>query len=231
MTKSERMILALAALVLPVSANAVVMAFTDQSAFLAALPGTANTLDFDSQAAGTVIADGDSVDGITFNYDLFDLFGVSLVVTDGAQFGGGSFGGPFLTTSGSNFLGTDDADLLQAGDGFTLDFAPVNAIGMSFITADPIFDGDITLSAGGGSVSLVAAEVGADLGDGGLPFFLGLIDTENTFGSASIDTLDCGGCFIYNVDDIITSVVPVPGAIWLFLPALAGLAAASKKKR
>ena len=204
MIKLDRTFLMLATLMLPVSANAVVMAFTDRSAFLAALPGTANTLDFDSltggnsSTIGTIIDAGDTVGGITFDYD---FGGVQMEVRN-----------DFLTTSPSNYLGTTDAGVFQAGDIFTLDFSPVNAIGMSFITADQMFDGDITLSAGGGSASLVAADVGADLGDGGFPFFLGLIDTENAFGSASIDTLDCGGCFLYNVDDIVTSVVPVPGA-------------------
>ncbi len=214
MTKTNRTILLLAALTLPVSANAVLMTFTDQAAFLAALPGSANTLDFDSQAAGTVIASGDTVDGITFNYD---FGGVQMEVRN-----------DFLTTSPDNYLGTTDFGVLQDGDEFSLSFAPVNAIGMSFITADPMFDDDITLNAGGASVGLVAADVGADLGDGGFPFFLGIIDTTNAFSSADIFNIG-GGFFLYNVDDIITSVVPLPGAIWLFLPALAGLAAVRKK--
>jgi hypothetical protein len=222
MTKMNRTILILAALMLPVSANAVLMTFTDQAAFMAALPGSANTLDFDgltggnSTDFGTIIADGDTVDGITFNYD---FGGVQMEVRN-----------DFLTTSPDNYLGTTDGGVLLDGDEFSLSFAPVNAIGMSFITADTMLDGDITLSAGGDSVSLVAADAGADLGDGGIPFFLGLIDTTNTFTSADIFNIG-GEFFFYNVDDIVTSVVPVPGAIWLFLSALAGLGVVRKQAR
>ena len=211
-----RLILAIFSATFLVNGNAAVLTFTDEASFLGALPGVANTLDFEGVAAGTTIADGATVDGITFNYN-FD--GVQMLVSD-----------VFLTTSGTNFLGTDDADVFQAGDNFSLSFGPVNAIGMFFITADEMFDDDIVLSAGGGSVGLSVADAGADLGDGGIPFFLGIIDTENTFLGASISTLDnCGGCFLFNVDDISTAVVPLPGALWLFISGMLGLFTVRRK--
>ncbi len=128
--------------------HALTMADTDSAAFTAALPGPASTLDFDSEPTGA-IADGGTVGGITFNY----TFGPpppsapQLAITDGAAFGGG---GPFDTTSSPNFLGTTDGDVLLDGDNFDLSFAPANALGMFFITSpgDPMFDGDIMLSAG-----------------------------------------------------------------------------------
>jgi hypothetical protein len=223
-----RVLAAIVALGLTTAVNAALLTFTDQAAFLAALPGAANTLDFDSQAAGTLIPSGSTIDGVTFNYD---FGGVSLAVTDGAQYGGG---GPFNTTSGTNFLGTNDADVLQDGDEFSLSFAPVNAIGMNFITAalaDPMMDDDIILSAGGTSVGLNSLAAGTDLGDGGIPFFLGIINTSATFTTADISNIG-GGYFLYNVDDITTavSVVPIPGAIWLFASGLLGLIAANRKK-
>ena len=202
--------------------NAALVTYTDQAAFMAALPGPASTLDFDSLASGTTIANGGTVDGITFNYN---FGGVSMVVTDGNQFGGG---GPFDTTSGSNFLGTDDSDIFLDGDDFDLSFAPVNAIGMFFITADVMFDDDITLTGGGASVGLSAADAGADLGDGGIPYFLGIIDDTNPFTTANITTIG-GGFFLYNVDDITTAVVPLPGALWLFGSGLLGLLAVRRR--
>jgi hypothetical protein len=216
---------ALILLFLTSAANAALLTFTDRSLFVAALPGTATTLDFESQPLGATIGNGSSIDGITFNYGPLPG-GAQFAITDGNQFGGG---GPFLMTSGTQGLGTDDADLLQDGDGFSLSFAtPVNAIGMDFITADLMFDGDITLNAGGASVALSVADAGADLGDGGIPFFLGIIDTGNAFASADILNIG-GGFFLYNVDDITTSVIPLPGAAWLFLSGLAGILALRKK--
>ena len=196
------------------SSQAALLTFTDQASFLAALPGPASTLDFDGLSAGSTIADGDTVDGITFNYN---FGGVEMKVSDA-----------YATTSPTNFLGTTDLDILQDGDDFDLSFGSVNAIGMFFITADEMFDGDIALSAGGTSVGLNVADAGTDLGDGGIPYFLGIIDDTNTFTTASITTIG-GGFFLYNVDDITTAVVPLPGALWLFVSGLLGLIAVRKK--
>lgn len=193
--------------------NAALVTYTDQAAFMAALPGPANILDFDSLFAGTTIADGGTVDGITFNYD----------------FGGGQMqvSDAFDTTSPPNYLGTDDAGVFQDGDDFDLSFVPVNAIGMFFITADEMFDDDITLSAAGTSVGLSVADAGSDVGDGGIPYFLGIIDDTNPFTTASITTIG-GGFFLYNVDDIVTAV-PLPGALWLFGSGLFGLLAVRRR--
>ncbi len=194
--------------------NAALVTYTDQATFMAALPGPASTLDFDSLTAGDTIADGDTVDGITFNYN---FGGVQMQVSDA-----------FNSTSSPNFLGTDDADVFQDGDDFDLSFGSVNAVGMFFITADTMFDNDISLTAGGASIGLSTADAGADLGDGGIPYFLGIIDDMNTFTTASITTIG-GGFFLYNVDDITTSAVPLPGALWLFGSGLVGLLACRRR--
>ena len=198
------------------------IAFTDRAAFDAAVSGLTNvsssTLDFDGLSAGTTIADGGTVDGITFNYSELASFGIDMQVSTG-----------FDTTSGSNFLGTTDADLFLDGDNFSLDFGPVNAIGMYFISADPMFDDDITLTAGGATASLVASDEQSLFADGGVAFFLGIIDDAATFTSASIETIGLGA-FLYNVDDIVTAkanppVVGVaePGILALFALGLVGL--------
>jgi hypothetical protein len=57
----------------------------------------------------------------------------------------------------------------------------------------------------------------------GIVFFLGVIDPDASFTSASLDTFGGGGAFAYNVDDIVTAV-PEPAALWLLaLSLIAGL--------
>jgi hypothetical protein len=98
---------------------------------------------------------------------------------------------------------------------------------MFFITADEMFDDGITLSAAGTSVGLSVADAGSDVADGGIPYFLGIIDDTNPFTTASITTIG-GGFFLYNVDDIVTAV-PLPGALWLFGSGLFGLLAVRRR--
>jgi hypothetical protein len=205
--------------------------YTDQAAFLAALSNPVNTLDFDSTAAGTLIPSGSALGGLTFTYN---FGGASLAVTDGNQFGGG---GPFDSTSGANFLGTDNSDLLIDDDDFDLSFAASNAIGFSVITAEipgtSFFDDDIQLTAGGTTALLDVDALQNTLGDGSLVFFIGIIDDSASFTGASLATPGSSGSFIYNIDDITTTsaaVVPIPGAVWLFGSGLAGLLTCTKRK-
>ena len=211
--------------------SAATTTYTDQAAFLAALNGPANTLDFDSAASGSLIPSGSSLGGITFSYT---FGGSSLAVTDGNQFGGG---GPFDTTSGTNFLGTDNSDLIIDDDDFNLGFAASNAIGFSVITAEipgtSFFDDDIQLTAGGTTALLDVDALQTTLSDGSLVFFLGIIDDSASFTGASLATPGSSGSFLYNIDDITTTsaaVVPLPGALWLFGSGLAGLIALNKRK-
>jgi MYXO-CTERM domain-containing protein len=188
--------------------------YTDKAAFLAALPGPEATLDFDEVAAGTLLPNGSALGGITFSYD---FGGVQLLISD-----------VFDTTSAPNFLGTDDGSVLQDGDDFTLGFEPRNAVGMYFIAADQLLDGDIELAAGGAAASLVAEDVQQILGDGSSVFFLGIVDTADAFSTADVTTIG-GEFFLYNVDDIVTAV-PEPGASSPLALALVAVLAAWRRR-
>ena len=208
------------------------MAYTDEAAFQSGLSTaglTATTLDFDSLSAGELIPSGVPVDRITFTYNHFHSgFGAATMqVRD-----------DFETTSPVNYLGSNDGGIFQDGDDFDLSFAPVNAIGMFFITADLMFDGDIELTVGGVSASLVTADVSFLPTFGDQVYFLGLIDTMNTFTTASVTTIG-GGFFLFNVDDIVLASaaagpmvpVPEPASAPLFLVGLIGLWAAARARR
>lgn len=168
-----------------------VSSFTDQAAFLAVLPGTAQTVDFDSVAGGTPIADGAALGGMTFNYN---LGGVSLQVVN------------LPTTSPPHALGTDDGDVFQDGDSFQMTFAPTRAVGLFVMSLDPLLNNDITLQVGSGTVGLDATDVQQILPDGSRVFFLGLIDDTNSFTTASLvaDSGEPSPVFLFNVDDIVT---------------------------
>ena len=210
--------------------NAAPVAYTSQANFLADLGpagiSITDTLDFDTDsggnpiAAGTIIQSGVPFDGFTFSYTWPDVAGAPLemIVTDF-----------YDTTSGFNSLGTTDGDLFLDGDEFSISFAPSNAFGMLFITADPMLDGDITLTANGVSASLAGLGAIGTVADGSEVFFLGLIDTMNPFTQVDIGNVG-GGFFFYNVDDIVIGAVPVPAAFWLFGTALAGFIGYSRRR-
>lgn len=207
------------------AAQAAPVEYTTRSGFDAAvnaLPGVSvSTLNFDSTSAPSPIARGASLEGIAFTYD---LGGVMLQITAGVP-----------TTSSPNFLGTDDAGVLQDGDDFTPGFAPVNAIGLYLMSRDALFDEDFRLSAGGSIASLSATDLQQTLGDGTQVYFLGLVDAGATFTSASLTTPQNGvGYFLWNADDIVTATSPVPesgtAAMSLIGLVALGLARATRRR-
>jgi hypothetical protein len=197
-------------------AQAAPSAFTDRGAYDAAVAGLSNvsiiTLNFDGLTAGDLIADGDTVDGISFSYD---LGGVSLQVTDGAD-----------TTSALNFLGTNDFGMLQDGDDFQLGFGARNAVGLYVMSLDGLIDDDFQLTVGSFSASLSTADLQYTLNDDTSVYFLGIVDPTATFTVASVTTSHDGqtGYFLWNADDVVTAVaqVPEPGT-WAMLIAGLGL--------
>jgi hypothetical protein len=168
------------------------LSFSSEAEFVAALTASPAVLDFDHLPAGTTIAPDSATGGITFQYD---FNGLPMQVTH-----------LYATTSAPNFLGTGDGGMLHDGDDFTMSFAPATAIGLFFITADPLLDGDITIAAGGTTASLKSSDVHDTLPDGSKVYFLGIIDNDSSFSSASVEAL-AGGFFLYNVDDIMTAPV------------------------
>jgi hypothetical protein len=171
--------------------------FTSSASFFAAISGlTPTTANFDSDPVGN-IAQGATVDGITFTYTV-DGGLESLAVQN-----------TFDTTSGKNYLGSNDAGTggaLFPGDTFTMSFStPINAVGF-FIIGGPYSTGDFTLS------SLTATATSSNvleetLGDGGQVIFLG-IASNTDFSSATV-TLDPSAGELWNVDDITTAAGPV----------------------
>jgi hypothetical protein len=163
--------------------------YSNQVRFSAALPAEPSILDFDRLNSGTTIADTSSAEGITFSYD---FQGLRMKIAH-----------LYATTSAPNFLGTNDGGVFHDGDDFTLSFLPGSAVGLHFISADPLIDGDLTVTAGGVTASLDVDDVQETLPDGSRVFFLGIIDDQASFRQAKIVAL-AGGFFLYNVDDIMT---------------------------
>jgi hypothetical protein len=208
------------------SVYAAPIGYTSASDFNTAISGmTSQTLNFDSQTVGTNIADGSSLNGITFDYD-FD--GLEMLVSD-----------QYDTTSGDNYLGINDGsdESFFAGDSFTLSFdSTINAFGLLIISIDEIFDADFSLETSVGEVTSQAS-VQDTLADDSSVFFLGLYD-EDGFDSISFSSgLFACDCFYFNIDDITTAwnaptqpttEVPEP-ATWSLL--LFGLASISFRRR
>jgi hypothetical protein len=221
--------LALAGTALPGVAAAALTTFTDRSAFdaaLTSLPGVIKqtTEGYDTYSSGSTIADGTSLAGLSYTYGSSgnDLAGsgASLQVSSG-----------YGTTSPANYLGTSDGGIFQSGDDFTLSFGPAKAVGLYFISNDVLFDGDITLTTGAATASLVVADEQAfGLSDGRV-YFLGLVDDTGSFSSAEIRSfcLPCGS-FLFNIDDVITARAPVPATLPLVLTAL-GLAGLQRSRK
>jgi hypothetical protein len=192
MHSDRRILLSIAGVLLAGLAQAAPQAYTDQATFIAALPGASTTLDFDSAAADSLIPSGSALSGITFSYAL-----------DGVQLKVSTTSGGYSTTSGSQFLGTDDADILQDGDALTLSFGAVNAIGLYIISNDVLEDNDLVLIAGDGTASLLKTASQGTLGDGSMVYFLGVIDDQVPFTTASLNTAG-NTAFLFNIDDIVT---------------------------
>jgi hypothetical protein len=191
-------------------------AFTDNASFQAAIAGfTSNTANFDDIAANTIIPQGGTADGITFNYSVVGGTG-NLMVSS-----------LFDTTSFPNYLGSDDGgtNAFFPGDSITMSFAsPINALGMYIILSGAPAADDFTLSAGSATASS-SAVIQQVLPDFGQVLFLGLTDTTG-FSSATI-SLNGNAGEIWNLDDVVSATAPTsttptpePGTLLLLTTGL-----------
>jgi hypothetical protein len=170
------------------------------SAAVAALGGSTTTLDFEAFPSGTLIPNGGVAGGITFTSSI----GFDMIVSTG-----------FSTTSGVNYLGVADGSVEEAfiaGDEWEMAFAaPLQALGLYFITSDELLADDIRVVTSAGTAQNAAME-NAVLADGGRAYFIGLV-SATSFTSAQVRYGPgvTGANFIYNVDDITTSTAAAAG--------------------
>jgi PEP-CTERM motif-containing protein len=207
--------------------------YTSSTSFNTAISGLSGvtTANFDSDPIGD-IAQGGTVDGITFTYNINGGAGSLAVVN------------LFDTTSGTNYLGSDDptTGALFPGDSVTMTFAtPINALGFFIISAGPYSDGDFTL-ASSTATATNSSTLETTLPDGGQVIFLGISSTAD-FSSATI-SLGPGAFELGNIDDITsaqgtpnsgggggTNPMPEPGSWALLAVGLAICALAARKTR
>ena len=227
------------------SADAAPGAFTDASAFAAALPGGTATIDFEALPDGSPLSSTTQTAagagaGIVLPAPLVDVLDPSgpplpLRVVANA--------GDNPASSGSKSLGVEDPGNFHAvvagsmlGFGFT---APVDAFGLTLVTPEEpgaaLFDGDLRLLVPGqATASLVLAD-GHSLGTFGgreyRAYFLGVVGTA-PFTSASLDLGPATppGTFLFNVDDLLVPV-PEPGTSASLLAGAAWLAALRRLDR
>lgn len=227
-TKRALLLTAIAGLsALPVFADS----YTSSTSFNSAISGLSGvtTANFDGDPTGN-IAQGSTVDGITFTSDIDGGIGSLAIVN------------LFDTTSGTNYLGSDDptTGAFFPGDSVTMTFAtPINALGF-YIIGGPYVDGDFTLSSGTATATS-SSVLESTLGDGGQVIFLGISSTAD-FSSATI-SLDPGAGELWNIDDITTgegsptsgggggTPMPEPGSFALLAFGIAACALLGWKKR
>lgn len=200
-----------AALLGATNAVAAPMTFMDRAAFdaaVAAIGGvSADVLNFDSTAAGTIFQTTDSHQGVTFNYN---LLGYELGV-DNANPG----------TSGANTLKvSDDGGFSFAnfalGDSINFTFGPSHAFGMYIIvgtTAFDFFDNDINLSFAGTTLSNVDSDAASLVGPNNVAaLFVGIVDSAATFTSADLQFGAPGGSgAFFEIDDIVKTSATTTG--------------------
>jgi len=201
-------------------ANAAFTTYSSQASFLSAL-GAAPTIthDYDSQVAGSLIGDGDTLNGATYSYTLSRAGNPSIQIDNF-----------FDTTSASNYLGTNDGSgAFVGGDAFTITFdQAMHAIGLYVISADFILANDFTITTSSGQTANNIATSDVMLSDGDA-YFIGLTEDDFSLGFNSIMLSSFEAEYLFNVDDITVAPVPLPAAVWLFGSGLLGLVGISRR--
>lgn len=205
-------------------ARAQVTGFTSRAAFLAALPGAATVLAFEGFAPGALLPSGSGLGaGVSVAYAIGDGAGgfLTLAVVD-----------RFATTSGTRSLGLADPaneDQLVLGD--ELDFAvagATQAFGLSLISSDALFAGDVRLvTAQGEAANGATAET--TLPDGGLVYFVGLVAPAPVAQVSLRYGPGAAGAALFALDDV--TLVPEPGAGGVAVAVTGALAALRLRHR
>jgi hypothetical protein len=177
------------------TARADATAYDSRAAFEAAIESAAiRRVDFDSIAAGSIVASGWTLEGVSF-----EAPGRELVVTDAWQ-----------TTSGAHSLGATGLDALLAGDALVLDADAAHAIGLTLIGAGAL-PGDFELRFAG-AVARNGSLPEAILADGEA-WFVGIVaDAPVSPAEAEVVALlpTGGDSYVWNVDDV--TLAPEPAA-------------------
>jgi len=206
-------------------ATAEVFKYTDSALFQAKMTQLSliqSTQDFEGVPAGTTISDPGSLDWITFSNMNSPVYGPFELEVQNV----------YGTTSDYNYLGVSYPNPLDVlfigGDEFDMAFGSSHAIGLFIITGedpvgDPgppeieptIYDADVQLVVGTETAYLDVDNVQDTLLEGGLVYFLGVIDDTNTFSTAGLryaeEAIDAT---TFNIDDITRgSPIPEPSAV------------------
>ncbi len=211
MSYLNRNLLFILFLIISYNSHSAVTTYSFEADYLAAL-GSATTIteNFDALTAEQIINNGDTINGITYEYSPLEAGPILMIdnLTD--------------TTSGLNYLSTDDGLGFLGGDSLTITFdQTLFAIGLYIITDSFLLDGDVTLTTNNSQEASNSEFSDTDvfLFDAEA-FFIGLIedDLSQGFNSITLTSLDEG--FLFTIDDItaatVTAPVPLPAAFGLF---------------
>lgn len=188
-------------------AHASVSTFTDLSAFNAAASGYSGVavIDFDSVAT--------SLGAAAFTVSGTTAAGLTPSVSTSAPAGDPNF---LWTTSGSSFLGVNDAGnlgQLSSGDSVTFTFAqPVYSFGLYAIAGSDTDTGDFSLTSSAHSFNNGTQADALTDGHGSFAYFMGFVATTPGEGFTSLTLASDGSHFFaYGIDDVrYASKLPIP---------------------